>query len=248
MEWFHPDLTRQFGTCRENLALATAYSSLENNSHPQKKRKLSVDQSGSAQNARLKIVTEACTLTKTEETLEETDTASMSTDPASGDALIDAGNEQPNIVTPSHPAQEMEPTTNEQIQTSPQPMTSTEDLYFYLAKPLTSSLTRVLIPLRSDSTFSTCLRGQVVLEFPTIQVLKHPPTALPDGFQLERDYVEQTRKTIQELDEELGDLSAYADAAATRPALTGKEEDAFQDSKVLESLQRDLDVVRRYAM
>lgn len=120
------------------------------------------------------------------------------------------------------------------------------ELHFYLVKALTSSTTRVLIPLLPTSTLDTCLRGQVVLEFPTIQVLKHPPNDLPEGFQLERAYIEETRRTIQELDEELGDLSAY-DQGVREAQLSKKEEEAFQDSKVLESLRRDVDVVRGYA-
>jgi len=125
-------------------------------------------------------------------------------------------------------------------------LSRTPDLHFYLVKPLTSSTTRVLIPLQPTSTLQTCLRGQVVLEFPTIQVLKHPPNDLPEGFQLERAYIEETRRTIQELDEELGDISVY-DQGVGKSVLSGREEEAFQDSKVLESLRRDVDVVRDYA-
>ncbi|KAK5004896.1 Box C/D snoRNA accumulation, partial [Cryomyces antarcticus] len=51
------------------------------------------------------------------------------------------------------------------IDTVPEP----PEPHFYLVKPYTSTSRRVLIPLPSSATLAHSLRGQVVLEFPTIQ-------------------------------------------------------------------------------
>ena len=60
--------------------------------------------------------------------------------------------------------------------------------HYYLIKPRTPIPSTVLIPLSPRAPLSHSLRGRAVIEFPTVQILKQPPTALPEGFVLEREY------------------------------------------------------------
>jgi hypothetical protein len=76
-----------------------------------------------------------------------------------------------------------------------QPEIAPSELYFYLLRPRTCGASRVLIPLSSSSTLSTCLKGQVVLEFPTVYVLPEAPSDLPEGFILESHYLEQAKNS-----------------------------------------------------
>ncbi|KAI9843517.1 MAG: hypothetical protein M1837_006271 [Sclerophora amabilis] len=62
-------------------------------------------------------------------------------------------------------------------------------MHFYLQRPHTAGRSRVLIPLPPSSPLSDSLRGHVVLEFPTIYALPHPPSSLPQGFQSESQYL-----------------------------------------------------------
>jgi len=227
VEWINPDLSKQLGICRENVTLAAAYSSANGTAHQAKKRKLSTEQT-SEKTTRLKGPE---TQTPVSRNTGDTSVKSETLNPT----------ERPSIVDPSElleTALNVDEPPKQTDASSP-----SDSLHFYLSKPHTSSSTRVLVPLKPTDTFAKCLYGQVVLEFPTIQVLKHPPTALPTGFKLEREYVEETRKTIQELDEELGDVSAYAEATATAARPTKGEDEAFHETKVMESLQRDIDIV-----
>lgn len=68
--------------------------------------------------------------------------------------------------------------------------TLSPDYSFYLLRPHTSSSKpRVLIPLSPAATLADCLRNRVVLEYPTLYVLRHAPTALPEGFMTEEQYL-----------------------------------------------------------
>jgi len=113
------------------------------------------------------------------------------------------------------------------------------DYHFYLHKPHTTSTSRILIPLEPSSTLSTCLRGESILEYPTIFVLNQPSHALPDGFLLEIDYRKQEKKMIEELDEDEKAMAPEI-ARAQQISSQGQNEGNLEDSKVLESLQRDL--------
>ncbi|KAL8902770.1 MAG: hypothetical protein Q9207_004398 [Kuettlingeria erythrocarpa] len=62
-------------------------------------------------------------------------------------------------------------------------------LNFYLLLPSTPTSYRVLIPLSPGDTLTTALTDRLVLEFPTIYALKHPPDKLPTGFMTEEEYL-----------------------------------------------------------
>jgi hypothetical protein len=80
--------------------------------------------------------------------------------------------------------------------TSTEPKPSIPDHYLYLHRPKTqSSFPKVLIPLNPTHPLEKLLRRRLVLEFPTIYVLKAGPDDLPeDEFMLERDYLSATRQ------------------------------------------------------
>lgn len=113
------------------------------------------------------------------------------------------------------------------------------DYHFYLHKPQTSSTSRVIIPLSPASTFSTCLAGRTILEYPTIYVLKEPPEAVPQPFQLEVDYKRDEKKLIEELDEHERVLGPATGGAQEASAFADGE-GMINDSSVLDSLERDL--------
>jgi hypothetical protein len=75
------------------------------------------------------------------------------------------------------------------------------DLYYYLVKPRTSGPEKVLIPLSPSDTFLTCLQGQTVIEFPTVQVLLTASDALPAGFITEEQYRARYTKEAHEMDQ-----------------------------------------------
>ena len=114
--------------------------------------------------------------------------------------------------------------------------------HFYLVKPHTSSSRRVLIPLSNEATLSTGLRGRVVLEFPTIQVLFKPPQSLPSEFQLEDDYLDQELKERNDLEELLATVQPPGASLENESGLAcSKERDENLDNKkILEMLGRDL--------
>ena len=118
--------------------------------------------------------------------------------------------------------------------------------HFYLHRPLSTSSSRILIPLSPSATLRYSLSNQTVLEFPTIHVLHEPPSALPPGMQLERDYLRHARQMVKELDEELNDFSGegynFADSEGAPPENDGV---GFDESKVLETLKRDVAAVGR---
>ena len=154
----------------------------------------------------------------------------------------------PDLTRDLVPSNENEPinTAYENIATSRK--AKRDKRHFYLHKSLANHKSKVLIPLRAESTFSNCLRGRDILEFPTIYVLEHGPNELPDGFITAQAYMQQHKKLLQEVDEQLGS-DASVDVNQAQVYTGGHQLSATEpeQNQVLESLQRDLDVVRQYA-
>lgn len=115
-----------------------------------------------------------------------------------------------------------------------------QSLHFYLHAPRLPSPQPVLVPLRHDSTLSANLRNHLVLEFPTIYVLKSPPSKLPDGYITEEAFDKQMQQ------------ESFRDSVMAK--LTGNEEGEIEqdieqeddvDAKKLEEvLKRDLKCIR----
>lgn len=70
-----------------------------------------------------------------------------------------------------------------------------QEYHFYLLRPHTpSSYPKVLIPLDQTKSISEVLRDRVVLEFPTMYVLKTAPKDLPAEWMLEDDFLRAVGK------------------------------------------------------
>ena len=69
-----------------------------------------------------------------------------------------------------------------------------DDLYFYLHLPRQPSRRRVLKALAPDGMPSSFLRGQIIVEYPTIYVLEKAPIDLPSGFILDVNFFKHRRK------------------------------------------------------
>lgn len=146
--------------------------------------------------------------------------------------------------TTTEPA-DNEPTTSQQ-DTTPQRAetqpTSHRDVYFYLHRPRTATKQPVLIPLVPNTTLTAALHDRVVLEFPTVYILKaplndeHEQTEEGSKFILEKEYLRTHQNTNTELDEE-----AAADTDAQPVFGTGAVDiPDVDEGKMLEVLQKDL--------
>ena len=69
-----------------------------------------------------------------------------------------------------------------------------DDFYFYLHLPRQPSRRPVLMSLMFDAPPSSFLRGQVIVEYPTIYVLGKAPTDLPSRFVLDAKFFKHRRK------------------------------------------------------
>ena len=121
------------------------------------------------------------------------------------------------------------------------------ELFYYLHKPLTIGASRVLISMSPTDKLEACLRNREILEYPTIYVLKHPPTDLPDGFLLEKDYYDQRQRLVKEVEEELGsDYDSLSKTVKSEIKVEEEDDDTPNNSRIYESLQRDIDVIKQY--
>lgn len=127
------------------------------------------------------------------------------------------------------------PTTQAMSPPTPSPF------HYYLHKPQTTSTLPVLIPLTPTSTLQTCLQTRLVLEYPTIYVLKQAPSELPQDYLLEAEYHKQEKKMIEELDQDEKEYGIGEDVAAGNTVKDAADDGGeVEEARVLESLKRDL--------
>lgn len=112
-------------------------------------------------------------------------------------------------------------------------------VHFYLLKPETPAhLPKVLVPLDPHSRLMDCLRGQVVLEYPTILVRSQPPSdLLPDAYITEHDYYARLKRETDGVD------VAPNLGLDERPNLRGPDGGAsgdFDHAKIVDVLQKDI--------
>lgn len=132
----------------------------------------------------------------------------------------------------------------DKAQTRPLPQ-APPDLHFYLHRPQTLSKVPVLIPVSPETTISTLLHHQIILEFPTIYMLSYPPSALPTEFYiLEEEYEkrEDEEKALRALEEgpHLGDGEDASGAEAGEEGVKRIDLEKVDERKVLDVLKRDL--------
>ncbi|KAI9794342.1 MAG: hypothetical protein M1816_005411 [Peltula sp. TS41687] len=92
---------------------------------------------------------------------------------------------------------------------------SPQSRHFYLLRPLTSTSSRVLIPMSPTSSIADCLRERVVLEFPTFYVLPYPSDALPSGCVTETQYLGPTNRERENQERDVGETSAFESETGT---------------------------------
>lgn len=174
-----------------------------------------------------------------------------STESASEPAMQSANQQDPapdSTTTPTHTSEPSKPQSQESklppTSTSPSPSTLTEkpiplhrNIYFYLHRPRTATKQPVLSPLDPSTTLTDTLRNRLVLEFPTIYVLREPLTE-PSGddsrFILENEYLQSHQDPAQDQVEE-------ADAEqVTQPAFGAMDVPDVDEGKMLEVLRKDL--------
>jgi hypothetical protein len=111
--------------------------------------------------------------------------------------------------------------------------------HFYLLRPFTASKSIVLIPIDASNSLTECLKGQTVLEFPTIYILPDERHSLPAGFQLSDQY-EKAQKA------EEAEVAALVQRTnqSTGGALTAtrEEEKPLDANSILDMLKRDVGV------
>jgi hypothetical protein len=130
----------------------------------------------------------------------------------------------------------------------PRPLLDDHNLHYYLVKPRTSGLEKVLIPLSPTDTFLTCLQNQTVLEFPTIQVLASGPEALPTGFITDDEYLAKSIKQAHEMEhliQEEGEIDSDTDRKVDEHAESRTNDDADggampNTTTLLATLERDM--------
>jgi hypothetical protein len=133
---------------------------------------------------------------------------------------------------------------------SAQPMGHGGDRRFFLLKPRTSTTRNVLIPLDSSSTFAETLRGQIILEFPTIYVFPAHMDDLPkEDFMLEEEYAQLEGEQQKEFDELMGELDPEilkrlkeGEDGVSRNGVGGGGggEEEVDSKKILDVLKQDL--------
>lgn len=107
--------------------------------------------------------------------------------------------------------------------------------HFYLHLPKTpASFPKVLIPLNPDKSLDKLLRRRMLLEFPTIYVLKAGPHDLPEqDFMLEKDYLSATKQLPwQDSDTEMQDVnesSSEEDTPESETSSSGSDSNSDED-------------------
>ena len=72
-----------------------------------------------------------------------------------------------------------------------QPKDNPDKFHFYLHRPLTASNVKVLIPFPRETRLKDILKGQTIIEFPTIHIRLDSPDQISEPFMLEAAYIEQ---------------------------------------------------------
>lgn len=150
----------------------------------------------------------------------------------------DLPSDEPTGEKPCDPSNALEKSA-EHVEESLKVVNRTTPEYFYLLKPFTASKSNVLIPIDSSGKLTECLKGQTVLEFPTVYVLPNAPDALPAGFMLEEKYNKIQKAEEAEVD---GMLRRTNESTGGALAASREEEKPLDANSILDMLKRDVGV------
>ena len=125
-----------------------------------------------------------------------------------------------------------------------QPMPNSTDAgaerHYYLLRPAASSASKVLVPVAAKSSLTACLKHRVVLEYPTIYVLEKPPDSLPEGFELEKDYLRAKRAEDAELEKMTQAVSAAGGQSYASSIERQEQHEVLDSRSILDMLKRDV--------
>ena len=230
VEWIHPDGMKELGQCREDEAVAKVYKALLQ-AKPRKRRRGAQKhhQSGSKKQRSNKtnISDSPCQKTSIKETTEE-----LGIEDANLDSIAKLeGKMLPKMETEGKAAFD-----NKKV-APPSPLSADANKCFYLHTPCLPSKQTVVTQLNPSDTLSTCLRLRVVLEYPTIYVLKKSHAdLLPDTFITEAEHYNNARKEkIEELED--------GEVEEIQPVYQQEEHSIFEkmnEKKLLDVLGMDL--------
>ena len=271
VEWVHPDGKRTMDKLWETQRISTAYNDHLRHldtSRPKKKRKPSDRHKDLVASAAL----DSCSVPIHKSTAGEqldgsTTTASTGKRKREEDeanAIRNAESKTSNTLTTTDPADPETLQPSASLPTSsnppPPPLPATEPppsahLAFHLHHPSLPSKHPVLIPLPPDAKLATSLTNRIVLEFPTIYVLRNNSNnennradgTLPEGYVSEEDFFAAAMKKEKGLIKEVvvaGEDSAVGRLGSRNVGEEGKarglEDGEVDEGRLLEVLGRDL--------
>ena len=111
---------------------------------------------------------------------------------------------------------------------------------FYLLRPRTSSVRRVLIPLTASDPLGDVLRGCTVEEFPTMYYFRSTTTELPAEFMLDEDYRREEGEQQREFEELMKDVDPEILKRLRDDGASGKAGEEVDSKKILDVLKQDL--------
>ncbi|KAI9721980.1 MAG: hypothetical protein M1812_001938 [Candelaria pacifica] len=265
VEWIHHDGSRELTDCLDTFGLSGRYATLlsmkqPREKHPPKRKLKRKHDPGLTVNGIADPTIKSGTTLPAGGAAEPVEDAKGASESAAEPALLQPFTsakeyfvESPHVgserkspdqyVNP--PADDVQITTTDKPSKPPQKdPEAPPDYYFYLLRPHTTSSSLVLIPVSPSIPLREILKDRIVLEFPTIYALKHAPSALPEGFILESEYLGQSEAEAQELDELLSRVKApdleEGEVEDGEKAL----QEAMDKKRLLDVLRKDLSVGR----
>ncbi|KAF2461139.1 hypothetical protein BDY21DRAFT_369202 [Lineolata rhizophorae] len=250
IEWVHPDQSKTIDEIKDTTPLSDEYDALVKRMEKKRKRE---DEAVKKESTVVSPTPETSKQVKADSSQKELDktldqnskaqstfipaTRSTSETELQNVANLDGqsnpdGNIQTDTANDAQPSADFgAQTMSAEIKT--ESIGSTQQYHFYLVKPHTATAKHVLIPLPRQGTLDKCLRHQVVLEFPTIQVLRESPDRIPEAFMLEAEYVGKEKEDETEFKQL---VSGVAVPSTDEVPDDGK----VDDRKIIEVLQQDL--------
>ena len=240
VEWKHEDGTQELTDAHETAAVQETYATSKFAASLKRKRELDARTEAALSGKRRASLSEAAPSGLDETSaaggIGAVDHTSQATHEDSLAALDRA--RRPDLV---HVTGYQERDTVHEIGT--QPLIVKDDgapyRHFYLVKPLTSGNTPVLIPIDAARRLADVLQGQVVIEFPTIQVLSQPASDLPSGFIAEADYLKQIKLDNEEAAKLLASVEQPFSTIQGDHDMAARDEQVG-DRELLEVLKKDL--------
>lgn len=251
VEWVHPDGNKTLDKLWETKLLSTAYDDhvrYLDTSQPKKKRKPSQRHKDLPRST----PTPSSDLSAIDPAREAPRKDLPVTNPA---GKRKRGADEPNMDEPAEEgpdtAAAADARTSQSSASIPPPSTDppatkqepSSQFNFYLHHPSLPSRHPVLIPLPPDARLATSLANRLVLEFPTIFVLRsRPDGTFPEGFVSEEGFFASAKKDL--IEEVAGD-GAQIDGlnGAGDEGKAGLEDGEVDEGRLLEVLGKDLNGV-----